>query len=228
MTPEDKELTKKLMLLCGNLSMHDLDAQIMKQAAAAIERLSAEVETSAKDFNAARDAADHWFEQCETTKAELAALRAQNEHLIRDDNVELSHAQEVANSLIERNVKLEQELAALRKQIAEAQPVAYMFRDEDSIEFNTSNHFSCGRTGGTPLYTHPAADAKDAEDFTGDVQDLASIALRKAWQLGQTYWQQADSEYYSQNKKSDDTFAKFQSLVEETRVAIEAAMKGGA
>ena len=42
-----------------------------------------------------------------------------------------------------------------------------------------------------------------------DAQDIASIALRKAWQLGQTYWQQADSEYASQWKKSDETQAKF-------------------
>ena len=41
-------------------------------------------------------------------------------------------------------------------------------------------------------------------------------ALRRAFSLGQTYWQQADSESYSQNKKSEDTYLKFQSLVAET------------
>lgn len=53
-----------------------------------------------------------------------------------------------------------------------------------------------------------------------DSQDIASKALRRAWQLGQTYWQQADSEYVSQHRKSDETYAKFQQLVDETRDAI--------
>lgn len=53
-----------------------------------------------------------------------------------------------------------------------------------------------------------------------DKADTASIALRKAWQLGQTYWQQADSEYTSHHKKADVTQAKFQELIDETRAAI--------
>jgi len=36
--------------------------------------------------------------------------------------------------------------------------------------------------------------------------------LNKAFNLGQTYWQQADSEYVSQNKKADLTLSKFQEL----------------
>lgn len=62
----------------------------------------------------------------------------------------------------------------------------------------------------------PAAIAVPDED----VQDLVIKALRKAWQLGQTYWQQADSEYISQQSKSDVTQAKFQDLVDETRAAL--------
>jgi hypothetical protein len=38
-------------------------------------------------------------------------------------------------------------------------------------------------------------------------------ALRRAFCLGQTYWQQADSESYSQNRKSDETRQKFEALV---------------
>jgi hypothetical protein len=53
-----------------------------------------------------------------------------------------------------------------------------------------------------------------------DKADVVSKALRKAWQLGQTYWQQADSEYTSQHRKADETQAKFQTLVDETRAAI--------
>lgn len=56
-----------------------------------------------------------------------------------------------------------------------------------------------------------------------DLQDLVSKSLRRAWQLGQTYWQQGDSEYVSQHKKADATQAKFQELVEETRSALAAA-----
>jgi len=50
--------------------------------------------------------------------------------------------------------------------------------------------------------------------------DAVSIALRKAWQLGQTYWQQADSEYTSDHRKAEVTQATFQQLVDETRAAV--------
>ena len=56
-----------------------------------------------------------------------------------------------------------------------------------------------------------------------DVIDAVTIALRKAFQLGQTYWQQADSDYISQNKKSDDTYAKFLVLGEEISALLAAA-----
>jgi hypothetical protein len=41
-------------------------------------------------------------------------------------------------------------------------------------------------------------------------------ALRRAFSLGQTYWQQADSEYASQHRRADETQAKFMALIEET------------
>ena len=53
-----------------------------------------------------------------------------------------------------------------------------------------------------------------------DLQDAVSFAMRRAWLLGQTYWQQADSESYSQNKKSDETQKKFDALVDEIREVI--------
>lgn len=59
-----------------------------------------------------------------------------------------------------------------------------------------------------------------------DTADLVSKALRKAWQLGQTYWQQADSEYPSQWKKADATQATFDQLVEDTRAVILADNSG--
>ena len=36
--------------------------------------------------------------------------------------------------------------------------------------------------------------------------------MYKAFNLGQTYWQQSDSEYVSQHKKSDLTLQKFEEL----------------
>ena len=41
-------------------------------------------------------------------------------------------------------------------------------------------------------------------------------ALRYAFQLGQTYWQQADSESYSENKKSYETAELFRLFVDDT------------
>lgn len=40
-------------------------------------------------------------------------------------------------------------------------------------------------------------------------------ALDRAFDLGQVYWQQADSESYSDNKKADATMAKYRAHVEE-------------
>lgn len=70
------------------------------------------------------------------------------------------------------------------------------------------------------------AKVAELESRSDDIQDIASKALRKAWQLGQTYWQQVDSEYSSQWKKGEITQAKFMELIDETRSAIDSAMKG--
>lgn len=52
--------------------------------------------------------------------------------------------------------------------------------------------------------------------------DKLAEALRRAFNLGQTYGQQADSESYKQNAKADDTYHKFNVLVAETVTALEA------
>ena len=54
-----------------------------------------------------------------------------------------------------------------------------------------------------------------------DLQDLVSKSLRKAWKLGKTYWQQVDSEYASQWKRSDATLVAFNELLENTLAAIQ-------
>jgi len=50
--------------------------------------------------------------------------------------------------------------------------------------------------------------------------DLVEAAMREAFNLGQTYWQQADSQSDSQNRKSDVTASKFKQLVEDTCTAL--------
>ena len=50
--------------------------------------------------------------------------------------------------------------------------------------------------------------------------ELMRSALKRAFSLGQTYWQQADSEYYSHWKKADVTESIFKQLVEDTLAAI--------
>lgn len=49
-------------------------------------------------------------------------------------------------------------------------------------------------------------------------------ALRRAFALGQTYWQQADSESFTQNAKSEVTHQKFRDLMAETLAAYEQAL----
>ena len=46
-------------------------------------------------------------------------------------------------------------------------------------------------------------------------------ALKRAYQLGQTYWQQADSDSWTQNKKSDETQVHFNALVTKTCEALQ-------
>lgn len=53
-----------------------------------------------------------------------------------------------------------------------------------------------------------------------DTADLVSKSLHRAWQLGQTYLQQVDSEHASQWRRAGKTLAAFDQLVEDTRAAI--------
>ena len=50
--------------------------------------------------------------------------------------------------------------------------------------------------------------------------DAVRKALRRSWQLGQTYWQQADSDSYKQNARSEQTQAMFMDLVIETHAMV--------
>lgn len=59
--------------------------------------------------------------------------------------------------------------------------------------------------------------------MTDDTIDAVSKAMRRAWQLGQTYRRQADSDSYEQQDKADETQKKFESLVDETRALLSAS-----
>ena len=64
--------------------------------------------------------------------------------------------------------------------------------------------------------------AKPEPQPVGDALDLVSKAMRRAWGLGQTYWQQADSDSYKQQDKASLTQAKFEALVDSTRIELSA------
>lgn len=66
----------------------------------------------------------------------------------------------------------------------------------------------------------PASTAQSIATKAKDLADMVCKSLNRAWHLGQTYWQQADSEYASQNRKSEATQAAYQALVDETRSAL--------
>lgn len=53
-----------------------------------------------------------------------------------------------------------------------------------------------------------------------ELESVMDKALRQAWELGQTYWMQSDSDYASQHRKADGTKAKFLALISETRATI--------
>lgn len=61
-----------------------------------------------------------------------------------------------------------------------------------------------------------------------ELQDYLRKKLRTAYNLGQTYWQQADSEYRSQQKKSSETADKFGELIEHVVAAVTFEMNRAA
>ncbi len=67
-----------------------------------------------------------------------------------------------------------------------------------------------------PVGNQPAA----AVGAGVDERAMFEKALRRAFSMGQTYWQQADSESYSQNRKSVETIRKFGDFIDETLAAL--------
>ena len=56
------------------------------------------------------------------------------------------------------------------------------------------------------------------------IEEVVRTAMRRAYNLGQTYWQQADSEYTSQHKKADVTAGRFIELIDETCASVGSAI----
>jgi hypothetical protein len=58
--------------------------------------------------------------------------------------------------------------------------------------------------------------------MTGEEREkLIKKALNTAWHLGQAYWAQADSEYLSQQKKSEETLAMYRALIVDTIAVLD-------
>jgi hypothetical protein len=53
-------------------------------------------------------------------------------------------------------------------------------------------------------------------------KQLISEAMKKAFNLGSLYWQQADSEYVSQHKKADETVKRYHALIHQTLLDVDA------
>jgi len=70
-------------------------------------------------------------------------------------------------------------------------------------------------------YAAPQAPAP--QPLSDEHIEVACAAISKAFQIGQTYWQQADSESYKQNKKAEATRDNYLTLLRDTRAVLAAA-----
>jgi hypothetical protein len=92
-----------------------------------------------------------------------------------------------------------------------------MLSDDDGQAFKEARKF-------LPIARGVISGAQAEPVARDEAADIACGAVRKAFALGQTYWQQADSEYTSQHRKADETHAKFKALVQETHDALAASL----
>lgn len=60
-------------------------------------------------------------------------------------------------------------------------------------------------------------------DITTNLPEEVATAIKRAYALGQLYWQQADSDSYKQNAKSDETRAKFDELLFQASANVQEA-----
>ena len=104
--------------------------------------------------------------------------------------------------------RLRAELERLRAQ----EPVAWAYVNTDGECEEIA--FDSGPCPEKCISLYSAAPpAQPAQRLT---DEQITLALQRAYSLGQTYWQQADSDYTSEHRKSDATHAKFKALIAET------------
>jgi hypothetical protein len=91
---------------------------------------------------------------------------------------------------------------------------------ENPFRNNSAEHQA--KMNVTPLFTHanPEITELKRDAISEDLIDAVTLAMQKSWALGQTYWRQADSDSYSENKRSDSTQDKYLALVDEIRTKL--------
>lgn len=100
----------------------------------------------------------------------------------------------------------------------------------DSVNFhgfflygwNYRGQYELQRTAAVAAVKQELTAAPVAAGEREDMQDMVSKALTTAWQLGQTFWRQADSVRHTQHVKSEQTERDFEALIESTRAALAA------
>jgi hypothetical protein len=61
---------------------------------------------------------------------------------------------------------------------------------------------------------------KPVQVLTDDIAEMIELSLHRAWNLGQTYWRQADSDYISNHKRAEVTQKAFNQLRLEVAAVI--------
>lgn len=127
----------------------------------------------------------------------------------------------------------EDDVAALRAALAQPAPAVQvvlrqpnLFAADPAAPAVNCEWTNCPRrVGDVCCNDRPAAPAVPAVREQPDTAILEK-ALRRAFSLGQTYWQQADSDSYKENKRSDETRQKFETLIVETLSGITGDSNG--
>ena len=98
--------------------------------------------------------------------------------LHEETKAKLSESRQKAKNYEEVAHGLSSEVDALKAQLAELrgqEPHTYVLFDGDDVEYNSTDEFSCGRTGGTPLYAHPVPPAASQPVANDEAAHVASI-----------------------------------------------------
>lgn len=160
---------------------------------------------------------DEWYEKLRTKSMMLvdckmladlcaAARRGVEADRLRAERNE--HAR-WRSELADKLHAAEAELAALKA----AQPQEYPSSADDE-----ATRWRHGEPTQPERVSVPVSDER--------IEEAVQKGMRLAWQLGQTYWQQADSESWKQNAMAKETVRKFDQLLDETIAILAAAQEG--